>query len=412
MKHYKTEAGALKNGLTVLSEYLPYSESFSLGITVKAGSYFTNKGTRGLAHALEHLVFKRTAKFTARDIAERFESLGAFVNAYTSNEYTCFYVRALSYHYEEVFELMSELIQNTVFNPAEVEREKNVILQEISASQDDPEDFIFDTADELLFGNHPFGFSILGTKKTLKNVTIERLEEFRQKFYTPDKMIICTVGNIKHNLIMQLTKKHFNHIPRSTDKAKPKALPELKHNEKTQVILKQPIHQVHTVYGKRYEKAERLPAAFVSMVLGDGMSSRLYQKIRDEEGLAYSVYTSMQSYSLCGLFYIYASSDNKNQDILISKIKVELEKIRKDGITYEEYLRAKEQLKSGFALEMEDLSSRMQSLSKKFVLYGEIVNVSDIFYRYDNVTYDEVSAFAKKLSEDEHWYSVLLVPED
>lgn len=437
------------NGLTIVSEFVPEIRSFAAGVCLNIGSRNDWKGKEGIAHFMEHAAFRRTKNRTSKQIANEFEVLGAYSNAFTTKELTCFYVRAIKEHFAETFELLSDVTLNTLFVENEIEKEKLVILEEIKSYEDDPEEYVCDLADTLIFAESPLAAPIVGTQNSVGNINYLDLENFHNEFYKPYRMTIAVAGNIEHNLIVQLSQKYFDvdlNNPTSRKKVtssnkkencnkeedcnkkeimqlaqkskkldKTKELTSRELTSKELVVVKQ-IQQAHIIIGKLtngIRHSERYPLAVANAIFGDGMSSRLYQNLREKYGLAYSIYSSLQSYSDCGAINIYAATeenkDAKTIDLVFEEMKkfISTHKPKKNELT-----RAKEQLKTATIIELESMSSRMQNLLKQTISIGKMESIPEIISNIENIKFDDIMNIVEEYFSSDNWNICKLLPEN
>ncbi|MGA2297457.1 MAG: pitrilysin family protein [FCB group bacterium] len=401
----------LPNKLIVISEEVPSVESFALGICINAGSREDPQGNCGTAHFIEHALFRRTKNRNARQIATDFESLGAYYNAYTSKEFTCFYVRALKSHFKKIFELLADVVINPVFNEKDFKNEQSIILEEISVVEDDPEELIFDYGDKLIFGNHPLSNPIIGTRNSVSNISNEDLFNFHQKYYNTQNIIISIAGNVSHEQLMEeVSSSVFESLPvqgENTFRSYPEDTFILR-----QEITKQ-FQQSHFLAGLKAEglnSKEKYILPLINLLFGEGTSSRLYQELREKHALAYNIYSTVNMMSDCGDLYIYAATDTKKIDIL-EKITFDLmDKMLSKKVTEDELNRAKEQLKTGTIMDLESMSSRMQNLAKNEFLSGIYENIPAIIEEINSITLKSVREIAGKYFQRDKWNVVIFHP--
>lgn len=396
----------LDTGLAIVSEELHISPSFVLSITIKAGAANSNTDKQGIAHYLEHLVFRRSANKNTKAIAEKFESLGAYINAFTTHESTMFYVRAMNENFEPIFALLCELLSQVEFDKKSMNKERSVILEEIYSCEDEAEEFFFDEADIIMFQNHPFANRILGDKKSIKKISIEDIKDFYDKYYCANSAIIAYAGNASHEKIIELSEKYMD-LPIGKDINF--ALPELQIEEYEEMSkLSMSIKQSHLLLGRLFSIKDRKLASLTSLIIADGMSSRLYQEIREKHSLVYSVYTAIQQYSTCGLYYIYLAFSPKNTKSVFDKLQKQFKKLKEKGITEEEYTRALEMVKTGYAMEMEDISSRATRLSKYILFDREVKTITEEINVYRAISFEELNSFVKNTFNYENWHKIIL----
>lgn len=402
----------LNNGLTIISEHIPNAESFALGVMIKSGSNHDLKGKEGLAHFIEHACFRHTQKRNARQIASQFESVGAYTNAYTTKEYTIFYVRALTKHFRRSLNTLSDIILNPVFVHKEIERERQIIIEEIHSYDDDPEEHIFDIADHYLFKNSSLAHPITGTQESVSNILLKDLEDYHRAYFSPKNMIISFSGNLSNNYVNEKIENIYKNIMNYdgfSQIVKPKPhIPQ-------QIIQKRPITQTHILLAKQGEpitSPERYAISVVNALLGDGMSSRLYQGIRERKGLAYSVFSSLQGYRDTTAIQIYAATDKRKGSQLRNSIFNELKRLGTKGINKTELKRSKEQLKSGVIMELEDMSTRMQNHAKSAFYFNSLEDIKSLINRIDSIDLDEAMSIVEKYYNESGWSEIILEPEE
>jgi predicted Zn-dependent peptidase len=381
----------LNESLILVSEEMTSAESYALGFFYEIGSRDDIKELNGIAHFIEHCTFRRTSKLSSKQIASRFESLGAYANAFTTQESTCFYVRALKKNFSPVFKLLNEITLDTQFNPVDVDKERQIILEEIKSYEDDPEESIFDYGDKTIFGEHPMGSSILGTELSLNNINIENLKEYHERNYKKGKLIISYVGPHSHKFLLDTITKYLlktvvqEYYP--VNRIKPDILPS------AIIEIEKPVSQSHILIGSRipgFDEDNKYVLPLFNILFGDGMSSRLYQNLRDKYGIAYSIYSTLQVHSDSGVLYVYAASDTKKLKKTQTLIIEEIDKIINSKIGGKELHRAKEQLKSSLIMEQESLSARMQSIAKNIIMKTEFEEMKETIKSIDNIKAEEI----------------------
>ncbi len=401
----------LGNGLTLVTEQIPNAESIALGIFVNTGSRDDYPDYWGIAHFMEHCVFRRSLKRTSKKIAGEFESLGAYTNAFTSQEYTCFYVRTLKQHFRKTLNILFDIILHPLLLQKEIEKERLIILEEIKSYEDDPEEYIFDIGDRIVFGEHPLGNPIIGNKDTVSLINSVELRQFHDEFYRSNNIVISLVGDIEHVKVENSVKSLFDSLePRIYC---PKRTPP-KLEMPTILEISKPVQQSHLLLGKRtssLKSDDRTSLMVFNILFGDGMSSRLYQKLRDRHGVAYNIFSTLQMHSDAGVFYIYAATDAKKITLTESMIFEQMDKILHDKITYSEVSRAKEQLKSSLIMDLESMSARMQSLAKNELLTGKHESVKQIIERIDTIAIESIKQAACKYFGSKLWCKALIYPE-
>ncbi len=361
----------LSNGVRVIVKRMEGLLSVTMGVLVGTGAAFETDGEDGISHFLEHMQFKGTDKYTAFEISDAFDALGAQVNAFTGKDMTCFYAKSTSDHAAEAFGLLSELFLNASFPEEEMKREKGVVVEEINMDEDSPEDLCLDLLARAAFGSCGYGRNILGPAKNVEGFTREQLFAYKRECYCPQNIVVSFAGNIELSLAEELAEKHFGGMEK-TDFTK--RVPVVQ-RRKDNLFRKKPIEQAHFAFG--FPAVKRDDPAFaatqvLNVILGGGMSSRLFKRVREELGLAYSVYSYSSHYEETGLFTVYAGvNPQKAHDAAAAVVSV-IRGLRQNGITEEEFLRGREQLKSGNIFAQENTSSQMLLYGKQLLYKNEV----------------------------------------
>lgn len=387
----------LANGLTLLTEQMPHVRSVTLGVWLRQGSRHERSAVNGISHFLEHLVFKGTETRSARDIALAMESVGGQMDAFTAKEYTCFLTKVLDEHVPRAIDLLSDIVRRPVFDPDELERERSVILEEIRMVEDTPDDLIHDLFSEHFFPDHPLGRPIQGTAETVSDMSRARVRSFFRSAYRPENMVISAAGNLEHRRLSSLVRRSFGSMERA-GKAPPKGRrPKIR----TGIVTRgKSLEQTHVLLGvPAYAKdpKRRYPMYVLNSVLGGQMSSRLFQKIREERGLAYNVYSGVSSFKDTGFLMVYAATSPKNATEVVRLVLDELRGLRDAGPTVEEVSNAKEHLKGSLMLSLESTSSRMSNLAQQEIFHGRQFELSEILDGIDRVTPETIHELAKEL---------------
>ena len=384
----------LKNGIRIVTEEIPSIESVSVGIWINAGSRNEKKIENGIAHFLEHMAFKGTEKRSALQIAEEIESVGGFINAYTSREITCYYAKVLKNHLPLAVDILSDIISNSIFNEQEIEIEKGVIIQEIGQMKDTPDDVIFELLQKEAFADTELGRSILGTVDNINSFQRKNFINFIDNNYFSEKIVLCAAGNLKHNDLCKLALSLQDIKESKKPKSKSKIL--FKGGEKR--VIKD-LEQAHFAVGFKAPniKSPKLFAGKVfSVIMGGGMSSRLFQEIREKRGLCYTIGTSFDCYSDNGIFLSYAGTSGEKVKELSEVIASEF----KDSITNineTEVERAKTQLRSSLLMGLENSSSRSERLARGLIIWDKIVEVKETISKIDSVSLQDVRNFGAEM---------------
>jgi predicted Zn-dependent peptidase len=387
----------LKNGVRVVCERIPYVRSVSAGIWVKTGSRNENPKNNGISHFVEHMLFKGTKTRNAAQIAECIDNIGGQLNAFTGKECTCFYSKTLDEHIEIALDVLSDMFFNSVFDKKDIALEKKVIYEEISMYEDSPEELVHDLLSETVWGGSSVGYPILGTKSSLKNINRRMILEYMDERYVQPNTVISVAGNFEEDRLDALLDKYFGGWEqkkgREGESRKIEFRPEISIKEKD-------TEQVHICMGFEGVKTgddDIYPLLAVNNILGGGMSSRLYQKIREEKGLAYSVYSYPTTYMDTGLFTIYAGMKPENLKEVTSLIEEEVEDIRRNGITQAELVRTKEQMKGNYILGLESTSSRMNNIGKSELLLEYIYTPDEILGKISSMTMDDIERVIRRI---------------
>ncbi len=392
----------LPGGLRVVTEHVPGVRSASVGVWVGVGSRDEGPTVAGAAHFLEHLLFKATPTRSALQIAEAVDAVGGELNAFTAKEQTCYYAHVLDDDLPLAVDVVADVVLNGLCRPADVDVERQVVLEEISMRDDDPEDLVGDSFLTALFGDHPIGRPVIGTVDSIEEMTAAQLRGFHLRRYRPERMVVAVAGNIEHEHTVELVHRAFGArldpsrepAPRREGRFRTRSAPLLYRSYRDS-------EQAHLVFGVRafgrHEGHKRWPLSILNTVLGGGLSSRLFQRIREERGLAYSVYSSVDTFADTGAFSVYLGCQPENLGEVASLARGVLEEVAADGITDAECARAKGSLRGGLVLGLEDSGSRMNRIGRSELSYGNHRSVSETLARIDAVTTDEVSAIAASL---------------
>ncbi|MBS4177073.1 M16 family metallopeptidase [Lederbergia citrea] len=397
-----------QNGVRVVLEQIPTVRSVAIGIWIGTGSRDEDESNNGISHFLEHMFFKGTDTRSAREIAESFDSIGGQVNAFTSKEYTCYYAKVLDNHAKYALEILADMFFNSVFDKDELNKEKNVVLEEIKMYEDTPDDIVHDMLSKAAYETHPLGYPILGTEATLERFTSELLKDYVHNMYTPDNVVISIAGNIDESFISNI-EQYFGSFERGT-----KQIVEISPKFHTNKITKQKdTEQAHLCIG-----FEGLPIGHediynlivMNNIFGGSMSSRLFQEVREEKGLAYSVFSYHSSFKDSGLVTLYGGTGANQMDELYDTMHSTLEKLTDKGITLKELTNSKEQLKGNLMLSLESTNSRMSRNGKNELLLGRHRTLDDIIESIDNVTIESVNKIANQIFAND--YTISLISPD
>lgn len=384
-----------ENGLRIVTEKIPSVRSVAIGIWVGTGSKYENEQNNGISHFLEHMFFKGTATRSAKEIAETFDEIGGNVNAFTSKEYTCYYARVLDQHAPIALDVLSDMFFNSVFDSGELEKEKNVVIEEISMYEDTPDDLVHDLIARASYGQHPLGYSILGTEDVLRGLKRDDLLQYIERRYLPANTVISVAGNFDDSLT-EAIKERFSASSSSHQDiavAAPAFVAEGIVHQKTTEQAHLCIALPGLPVGHEYSYSLTL----LNNVLGGSMSSRLFQEIREERGLAYSVYSYHSAYKETGTFTIYTGTAPDQVGQVFDIVSHLLRDIAENGITDKELNKGKEQLKGSLMLSLESTNSRMSRLGKNELLLKRHLSLDEVIAKIDSVNHDTVQTIAQQL---------------
>lgn len=387
----------LENGLTIIGEEIPYVKSISLGIWINAGSRIEDEEISGISHFIEHMLFKGTKNRTSKQIASEIDNLGGQINAFTSKECTCYYVKLLDSHIDIGIDILSDMILNSKFNEDDLDKERSVIIEELKMYEDSPEDLAYDLLTENIYKNDTLGMNIIGTEESLKKLNREKLLDYFNKYYVPNNSVIAISGNFNFNEIINKIEEKFKGWKKKSvnidiKKAEFKSCFLTKNKDIEQVNLAMSLEAVPL------ENDEEVYAlAVINTVFGGSISSRLFQKIREEKGLVYSIYSSQSLYRKCGELGIFASMSNEHLEEVYDSIIEEIKIMKKDYLTEQEIKESKEQLKGSYILGLESTSSRMMSIGRSLLLNNKVESTDDILKSIDNVDRETVKKVIDKI---------------
>lgn len=402
----------LDNGLTIVTETIPSVRSVSVGIWVKIGSRYETKKQAGVTHFLEHMLFKGTENRSAFDLVSQVESRGGFMNAFTSNEYTAYYIRCLDSELESALDILADMVLNPLLPKDEIEKEKKVVIEEMKMYRDSPDDYVFESFIKQIFKPHPLSVPIIGSETTVNAFSQDLLKSFVSDYYKSDNLIVSVAGNISHDKVVSVIDKLFSKHSSGTVKQEFDRLPNY---EPTKIKLTKKIEQTHLVLGKRglsSSHEDRFKLLLMNMLLGGGMSSRLHQNVREKYGYCYSIHSTIQSFYDTGLFAIYTGTDIEYVDHLKELIFNELDKLVSNPIDKVELSNAKTQLKGMLLLGQESTSNRMTRLAKSEMYYERYVPLNEIELEIEKVSPDILLDFSKDFLNKEQFTETVLVPSE
>ena len=381
----------LNNGLRVVTEYIEHVNSISVGIMVQNGSRNESKDVNGISHFIEHMFFKGTDKRSAKEIVQEIENIGGQINAYTSKETTCYYIKALNTHVDLCLDVISDMILNSKFDEEEIEKEKGVVIEEINMSQDNPEDVLDEIHSEAIFGDNSLSYPILGTPDRIKSFNRKKIKDYIRTHYTPYNSVLSICGKFDEKELRKLIEEYFGKWSKDDIYNPTYESIILKHDSK---YTEKQIEQVHInlgLNGLPYADDKSYSLVLLNNIFGGGASSILFQKVREELGLCYSVYSYMQPYLGVGTMNIYTGLSNKYCDKAISVINEHLHDFANKGISKELLEINKEKIKASYILGLESTSSRMFANAKCFLLQNKIKTQEDVIKRINKIDNDDIN---------------------
>ena len=394
----------LPSGLRIVTEEVNTVRSAAVGIWINIGSRDEGSATAGASHFLEHLLFKGTKNRSALDISSAIEAVGGEMNAFTSKEYTCFYARVIDSDLALAIDVLGDLITSSVVDAADVKAEANVVLEEIAMRDDDPSDLIHDLFLETYYGNSQLGRPILGTTKSIKSMSRNTVYNYYKKKYLPQDIVVAVAGNVKHKDVVRkveaaLSRDNFLDRPKTDFRLRTSSPAKISGRNKVGIIDRktEQAHLLFGVDGVSRNDDRRFALSILASALGGGMSSRLFQEIREKRGLAYSVYSYIQQFAGSGSLSFYAGCQPQKAEEVISIIRDITIEVANNGITNEEIIRAKGAVRGALVLSQEDSGSRMNRIGKSELVYGEIMSFDEILKRVSSVTHDEIREIASEL---------------
>ncbi|KQV68145.1 pitrilysin family protein [Rhizobium sp. Root1220] len=393
------ECTRLKSGLTVVTQTMPHLESAALGVWIKSGSRNETADEHGIAHLLEHMAFKGTARRSAREIAEEIEDVGGEVNAATSTETTSYYARVLKDHVPLAVDILADILTESAFDEEELEREKQVILQEINAANDTPDDVVFDKFSETAYSNQTLGRAILGTPETVVSFTPHQIRGYLGRNYTTDRMFVVATGAVDHDEFVRMVEERFASLPTA-----PSATPVMEaakyiggNIRETRDLMDAQI--LLGFEGKAYHARDFYCSQILANILGGGMSSRLFQEVREVRGLCYSIYAFHWGFSDTGIFGIHAATGGENLPELVPVIVDELHKSAAK-IDQKEIERARAQIRAQLLMGQESPAARAGQVARQMMLYGRPISNPEMMERLEGITVDRLTDLAGRLFFD------------
>jgi len=399
----------LDNGIRLVAERIPTVKSVSLGIWVCVGSRDEDEIEAGISHFTEHMFFKGTAHRSAHDIALEMDALGGELNAFTTRETTTFYVKVLDEHLSKGIEIISDLFMHSSMVRKDMEKEKQVVLEELKMVEDDPEDYIHDMHSRLVWDGNPLARPIVGSVKTIQGLSRNRMLDFIGVHYHPANIIVSAAGNFEFSNLLKLLNKSIGKLRRKVTENR-RMQPELKNGI---IVKNKPIEQVHLCLGTLglpQNDKRRYALYALNSILGSSMSSRLFQEVREKRGLVYSIYSYLSSFTDSGLMNIYAGTSKESLMPVLELVLKEIKKIRRDGISRKEMNRVKNQMKGNLMLGLESTSNRMSRIARDEIYSGRFYTTDDIINEINRITPSQIQGLLYDLFKSEYLSLAILGP--
>ncbi|MBQ3508839.1 MAG: insulinase family protein [Peptococcaceae bacterium] len=411
MQSLNYEITTLENRIRVITETVNHVQFMSMGFWVGVGSRYENEQQWGITHFIEHMLFKGTDKRTAEQISGAVDAVGGQLNAFTSKENTCYYIKTLTEDFPLAVDVLSDMFLNSRFDNEEIAKEREVIIEEIKMYEDTPDDQVHDLMSANLWPEHPLGRAILGTEESIAAFNHDMLKDYMKQYYTGSNIVVSVVGNISHNQVVEAIREVLGGIPKGepnqymiADRAKPGVNCYYKEIAQSQICVAMP--------GVAKEDDRLFPLSILNTYLGGGMSARLVKKIREEEGLAYSVYSYNGSYTDTGAFVISVGTRPENCQRVIDIILEELDDVRQNGITQEELDKSFSQLKGSLYMGLETVNSRMNKLGRSMLIYDRVITPEENVNDLSKVTVEDVKSLADDMFRRENLQITVLGPVD
>ncbi|MGA9407415.1 MAG: pitrilysin family protein [Bacteroidota bacterium] len=400
----------LPSGIRIVSEEIPHVKSISIGVWIDTGSRNETESSNGISHFLEHMVFKGTQHRSTQQIARSLESVGGYLNAFTTKEHTCYYARVLDEFTELAVDVLSDLVQFPLFPEKEIEKEKLVVLEELKNAEDDPDDLIHDYFETNIYSNDTLRFPVLGSARNVSSFKRKDLTGYVRERYTAGNIVVAAAGNFPHRKFVELVQKYFTLHRKPFSQPRPSKISRTK---KQSQEFEKPIQQAHIctgTIGYSVHSKYRFPSLVMNTLLGDGMSSRLFQNIRERYGFAYSVYSFLNMLQDTGSFGVYLGTDKKHIQQSLDLVFSELHSLRAKPIPKAELQRTKAQLKGSMLLGLESTSARMMRLGTGELYFGEFTELETISKEIDSVTVENVSEVAQQLLKEDSFSTIIFAP--
>ncbi len=403
----------LNNGLTVITDRMVNMHSVALGFWIKTGGRYETKDIQGISHFLEHLLFKGTTNRSYKQLKEEVEGVGGVFNAFTSEEYTCYYVKMISKYAHVALDVLSDMVLNPLFDQKEIDKERNVIVEEVRMYKDLPNQYVHELLDELLWPDHPLGRSLLGTFETIASIKRNHLVDYKEKYHSPSNVVVVACGDVEHDNIISFVQKQFKGKKENTAFEFKKAATQQKapqinfyHKDTEQTHLCMGVHGLSRMHPDRYAQD------ILNVILGGNMSSRLFNEVREKHCLAYEIGSGTKEYIDTGALFVHAGIDNDKTAEAVSVIMSELMKLRDKEVKEKELTQAKEYYKGRLLMSLEDTMSNMLFLGEQMSSIGKIITKDEIIQEIEKVDFDAVRKIGKTLFVNNALNMAIIGPQD
>jgi len=397
----------LPGGTKIISEFIPHVKSFTLGFWFNVGARDESLRNNGISHFIEHMLFKGTKKRTAKMIAEEIESYGGYLNAFTSKEHTCYYSKGLTENLGRTFSVLSDLIQNPLFKENHIRKEAGVVIDELKDLDDNPEELLYDKFEEIIFSGNRLSYPVIGKETNIRNFDSDELFNFHGSNYNTGGLLVVASGNVKHDELIKLTEKYITERESKRRRSRDK----FNHKKVEDAFIEKDVQQVHTIIGRAtygYNDKRRVPVRFLSALIGEGSSSRLFLAVREKLGITYQINSFLNSYNDTSAFGIYFSTNLNQYARVIEIIFKEFKRLKEVPVSEKELKKVKEYLKGGMLLSLESTTNRMMRIANSILYYDRVIPVEEYLAKIDRITAEDVQKAANELFNDSKLIKVIL----
>lgn len=401
------ELTTLSNGIKIVSEFTPHYQSFSMGFWFNVGSRDENLLENGISHFIEHMLFKGTIKRTSKQITDAIESSGGYINAFTSKEQICIYVRGLEEYFEKYFDVLSDMIQNPLFKESHIRTEAGVVIEELNDIEDNPEELIFDKFETELFKGNSLANPIIGTKENIKSFNSDSLQRFVKKYFTTNNLVISVSGSIEHEKILKLASSKINQL----ETGKPIKRKSLNKMFSRDVFIHKEINQIYTILGTDtygFNDKRRLNIKVLSTLLGENSGSKLFQAVREKHGMAYQINTFLNSYVDVSSFGIFFSTNKANWEKANKIVMKQINEIKNGKVSEKQIQQVKRYIKGSMILGLENTTNRMMGMANSLFHYGRIVEIDEILTNLELISVDSIINSANEVLAEEKLIQVII----